>query len=109
MVEYDTGEVDFVVNVNPLLAIPKTDTEVRPVLDCTRGGVNGALAPWGMALPTIETILGVLRPGWYLGKRDLRHGFYHLVVDPSERKHFGFRHPTTGQIGRFTVLIMGCS
>ena len=42
MIEFpEAGNEDgFVVNINPLQAVPKNDTELRPVMDCSRGGVN---------------------------------------------------------------------
>jgi hypothetical protein len=91
------GEVqEFVCNINPLTVVPKDDTEVRPCLDCTYTGLNLALAPWGLGLPTIEEFLGLLEPHWVLSKRDFRHGFYHIVVQKEHRKYLGFRHPATG-------------
>ena len=89
--------------------MPKNEFELRPVMDCTMGGVNAQLAPWGMSLPNIEVFLGVLKLDWLLCKRDLRHGFYHLTIHPKDRPYFGFKHPVTGKLGRFTVLTMGCS
>ena len=42
IVEYPEGGENngFVVNVNPLQAVPKDETEMRPVMDCTKGGIN---------------------------------------------------------------------
>ena len=34
--------------VNGIITVAKDEHEIRPCLDCTRSGLNGALAPWGM-------------------------------------------------------------
>lgn len=62
---------------HPILVVPKDANEVRPVLDCTATGLNDALAPWGMSLPTIKEFVCFLGLGIVMGKRDFRHGFHH--------------------------------
>lgn len=46
--------------INGILTVPKDNNEIRPCLDCTRSGLNEALAPWGLQLPTILEFLVLL-------------------------------------------------
>ena len=47
--------------------------------------------------------------GDILGKRDLQHGFHHIILAPAARKLMGFRHPATNDIYRWRVLPFGAS
>ena len=99
----------FVTMVHPLGCTSKKDTdEVRPYIDPTITGLNEAMAPVAMRLPKIDEILQLLQPGWALGKRDWRHGFYHCTLHQSERPHFGFRLPD-GRLARFKAMPFGAS
>lgn len=63
--------------VNPLGVTGKKDTsELRPYIDPTITGVNGAMAPENLALPTVEEVLPLLEGAAVLAKRDWRHGFH---------------------------------
>ena len=42
----------WVKNYSPILVVPKDESEVRPVLDGSSSGLNAALSPWGMSLPS---------------------------------------------------------
>jgi hypothetical protein len=55
-------------------------TEVRPYIDPTISGVNDAMAPVTLRLPTIEEVLPHITPNAFLAKRDWRHGFYHVTL-----------------------------
>lgn len=65
---------------HPFLIVPKDEFEVRPVLDCSSTGLNQALAPWSMDLPTIKEFATLAISGGVLGKRDFRHGFHHQTI-----------------------------
>eukprot|EP00803_Ostreobium_quekettii_P010540 evm.model.scf_102.5 EVM.evm.TU.scf_102.5 scf_102:60520-61491(+) len=58
-------------------------------------------------LPQPEDALRAVKQGDFLGKRDLRHGFHHVVLDVSARRLMGFRHPETGRLFRWRVLPFG--
>ena len=96
---------------NPILIVPKDHKEVRPVMDCSKSGLNQALAPWGMSLPTIHEFLYFLGLGTLMGKRDFRHGFHHQIVKENDRKYLGFDVPgyEGSLVGRFVSLPFGLS
>ena len=95
--------------VNGIVAVPKDEHEIRPCLDCTRSGLNGAMAPWGISLPTIIDFLSFLHPTFELGKRDFRHGFHHLTVRQDDRRFLGFRFPGSEKFGRWRAVPFGMS
>ena len=100
---------DFVTVVNPLGCTGKKDsTEVRPYVDPSITGVNIAMTPLPLHLPTVEQLLPLLRPGYVLAKRDWRHGFHHLTLAPSSRRFMGLRLPN-GRICCFKALPFGAS
>jgi hypothetical protein len=84
--------------------VKKDANEIRPCVDCTRSGLNAALAPWGIQLPTIIEFLVLLRVTFQLGKRDFRHGFFHLIVREADRKYLGFRYPKSNEFGRWRSI-----
>ena len=58
-----TGRTDeWIKGKQPLLVVPKNDQEVRPVLDCTKTGLNAALSPWGMSLPQFLQFAALILP-----------------------------------------------
>jgi hypothetical protein len=104
-----TPHPSFVTTINPLGCTTKNDsTEVRPYLDPTITGVNAAMAPLPLHLPTIEALLPFLTAGYFLAKRDWRHGFHHATLDIASRKYMGIRLGN-GLIGRFVALPFGAS
>ncbi len=66
------------------------------------------MAPLPIHLPTIEAVLPYLSTGYYLAKRDWRHGFHHAILDISARKYMGLRL-SNGLIARFVALPFGAS
>ena len=95
--------------INPWGCTGKKDTsELRPYIDPTITGVNAAMAPINMRLPTVTDVLPYIGKGWCLAKRDWRHGFHHLTVDPAHRPYLGFRI-SSGEIGRWRALPFGVS
>jgi hypothetical protein len=105
----DTPHPAFVTVLNPLGCTGKNDsTELRPYIDPTISGVNEAMAPLPLHLPSIEQILPFLQPGYFLAKRDWRHGFHHLTLHPSSRCFMGLRL-LNGLIARFKALPFGAS
>ena len=107
-----TGKVDeWIKGKQPILVVPKNEDEVRPVLDCSKTGLNGALSPWGMSLPKFLEFACLVRPNMILGKRDFRHGFHHQIVDEASRPWLGFDFPGMEGIkeGRFRSLPFGLS
>ena len=108
-----TPDTRFVKVINPWGACEKPDFAttgaVRPYLDMSASGVNERLAGWPMELPTAESVMGLLRRGYYLGKRDLKHGFQHMKLTAEASEYVGFRCPDTGRVGRLCVLPFGAS
>lgn len=100
---------DFVNLITPLGCVDKKDGDIRVVVDSTQSGLNATLAPWPMRLPTMERLIEVVPPGYVLGKRDLRHGFHHLLLCERDRRNLGFRHPVSGRIGRYAANPFGVS
>ncbi len=100
---------DFVTVVNPLGCTGKKDSsEVRPDVDPSITGVNLAMDPMPLHLPTVEQLLPLLRPGYVLAKRDWRHGFHNLTLAPSSHKYMGLWLPD-GRICHFKALPFGAS
>ena len=90
--------------------VPKDQSEDRPVLDCSNSGLNAQLTPYGMTLPTIVEFLAQCEPHVNVGKRDFRHGFYHVLLSPASRKLVGFAMPGHPELlGRFRALPFGMS
>ena len=97
---------DWAHTLNPWGVVPKKGTtEYRPVIDCTASGLNDAMLPLPMDLPTPETVLTAVERGWVLGKRDMRHGFYHVELHADHRRYAAFE--VEGRLGRFRGLPMG--
>jgi hypothetical protein len=104
-----TPHPSFVTTINPLGCTHKhNSTEVRPYLDPTITGVNLAMTPLPLHLPTIEGVLPLLSKGHYLAKRDWRHGFHHATLDIPSRKFMGIRL-SDGRVARFVALPFGAS
>lgn len=104
----------FVTILNPAGAVPKRQEpgmplEVRAIWDCTASTANAYMEHWPMRMPTVECALHTIPAGWCLGKRDWRHGFYHVVLHPDDRKLCGLRNPYNNRIARYACLPMGLS
>ena len=116
-IEY-LGEVEdineFVSHVNPFGAVVQVSNEkvkvrTRMVVDPSITGVNRAMAQLPLRLPTVREALGRTDGTSFLGKRDLKSGFHHVVLSESARKYMGFQHPQTGRVGRWVVLPFGAA
>ena len=104
-----TPHESFVTTINPLGCTHKNDSnEVRPYLDPTITGVNLAMTPLPLHLPTIEAVLPFLSCGHYLAKRDWRHGFHHATLAIPSQKLMGICL-SDGRIARFEALPFGAS
>lgn len=104
-----TELTDFVKVINPIHVVIKPDGTVRPLVDPTKTKVNECMAPLPLTLVSIEKVAQRISPGCFFAKRDLKHGFHHVVLGENARKYMGFRHPITQQIGRWVVLPFGAS
>jgi ribonuclease HI len=100
---------NFVNTINPIHVVLKPDGSIRPLVDPTKTGVNDCMAPLPIKLTTIEEAMQHVRHRSFFAKRDIKHGFHHVVLAPTARRYMGFRHPTTGRIGRWVVLPFGAS
>lgn len=104
-----TRQEDFVTHINPFGARVKPNGTIRMLCDSSITGVNASMEQLPLSLPTVESIAAMVRPHHVLGKRDLSNGFYHCVLSNDARRLMGFRHPATGQIGRWVVLPQGAT
>jgi len=62
--------------------VPKGDSDVRLVFDGTKSGLNSALWAPSFHLPTIDSILPMLEPGFWQGDIDVGEQFYNYMLDP---------------------------
>lgn len=66
------------------------------------------MTPLPLHLPSPEAVLPFLALGYFLAKRDWRHGFHHAILHPDSRPYMAFRMGD-GQIARFVALPFGAS
>jgi hypothetical protein len=110
LIEWCVGPIsDFVNNINPFGAVDKPDGTCRILVDPTITGVNDYMLKLPLSLPTVREALLLTSPTSVLGKRDLRRGFYHVILHPSARLYMGFCDPVTQRIGRWVCLPFGAS
>lgn len=77
-------------------------------MDPTITGVNAAMAPLPLHLPTVENLITHLKPGMVMAKRDWRHGFHQLTLGLNSRRFMGLRL-SNRRIARFKALAFGPS
>ncbi len=97
----------FVTCINPFGVRIKPNGKARILTDPSITGVNACMTKLPCTLTTPEKFLKTIKATDVLGKRDLTNGFYHATLHTSARKYMGFKHPTTGQIGRWVALPQG--
>jgi hypothetical protein len=70
-------------------SVPKGEGDVRIVYDGTKSGLNAQLwSPW-FPLPTIETNLWSVNPGYYMGDIDFSKQFLNFMLHEKVRKYTG--------------------
>jgi hypothetical protein len=106
---YDVPSPRFVQVINPWGAVDKPGKDIRPVVDATISGTNKCFAAWPMSMPTIDSALECIPPGYFLAKRDWKSGFHHLALTEASKRLTGFKHPVTGAVGRFAANPFGIS
>ena len=99
--------LDFVLCINPFGVRVKANGRARVLVDPTASGVNAAMRHLPMSLTSPEEFFAQVDRTDVLGKRDLVNGFYHVSLAPEARRLMGFRHPSTGRIGRWVALPQG--
>ncbi len=116
LVEFASPGMDleeFVHNINPFGAVATGDPtcpKVRVVMDPTITQVNAHMLPLPLLLPSAQAALHMTSPSSVLGKRDLKSGFHHVVLQEDSRKYMGFEHPgCPGKIGRWVALPFGAA
>ncbi len=78
------GEVK---SLTSFFAVPKGEGDVRIVYDGTKSGLNNQLwAPW-FPLPTIDTHLCSIGPGYYMGDIDFREQFMNFILHEKVRRY----------------------
>ena len=103
----------FVSNVNPFGAVATgdpSDPKIRMVVDPTITSVDSHMLPLPLSLPSAQAALHMTRDTSVLGKRDLKSGFHHVILQESARKYMGFEHPgIPGKFGRWIALPFGAA
>jgi len=69
--------------------VPKGDSDVRVVFDGTRSGLNAALWAPSFHLPTIDSLLPSLEPGYWQSDIDVGEQFYNYRLDPRIQPYCG--------------------
>jgi hypothetical protein len=80
------GEVRSLIS---FFAVPKGEGDVRIVYDETKSGLNSQLwAPW-FPLPTIDTHLWPISPGYYMGDIDFSEQFLNFILHEKVQRYAG--------------------
>jgi hypothetical protein len=69
--------------------VPKGESDVRIVFDGTKSGLNAALWAPSFHLPTIDSLLPALQPGYWQSDIDVSEQFYNFCLDPLVRMYCG--------------------
>ena len=75
------------LQITPFGAVPKPNGDVRIIVDGTATGVNICMSKLELKLPRVEEALLATTSTSVLGKRDLKRGFYHILLQEEERKY----------------------
>jgi hypothetical protein len=88
---------------------------IHPLVVATTGGkqrliLNARYANLFMkALPfryeRLRDILGFTKACYFMSNRDLKSGYYHVLIHPKYRKYFGFK--VGDQVFQFNVVFFG--
>jgi hypothetical protein len=82
-------ESGLIKSLTSFFAVPKGDDDVRIVYDGTKSGLNGVLwAPW-FHLPTVESHLRCLSPGYFMRDLDFGEQFHYFMMHESMRVYAG--------------------
>jgi hypothetical protein len=80
------GEVH---SLTSFFTVPKREGDVRIVYDGTKSGQNGQLsAPW-FPLPTIDTHIWCIQPGYFMGDIGFSEQFLNFMLHEKIRKYAG--------------------
>lgn len=73
--------------ISPLGAIPKDSNDIRLIHDCSRP-VGSSLNDYSMPSPVqyenLEKAYSIARPGWYMGKIDLKSAYRSVAIHPDD-------------------------
>jgi len=69
--------------------VPKGDADVRVVFDGTRSGLNAVIWAPSFHLPTVDSLLPALEPGYWQNDIDIGEQFYNFCLDPKVRPYCG--------------------
>lgn len=102
-----------VSHVHPFGVVVKGDQaspKIRMVVDQTITRVNAHMTHLPLSLPSCKEALALTTSSSVLGKRDLRFGFHHVMLQSQARRYMGFEHPAIPRrIGRWVALPFGAS
>jgi len=88
-VERDYVKPGNIQSLIGFFSVPKGDSDVQVVFDGTRSGLNEALWAPSFHLPTIDSLLPALEPGYWQSDIDVREQFYNFALDPRVRPFCG--------------------
>lgn len=71
------------------LTVPKGESDVRVVFNGTRSGLNDAIWVPSFHLPTIDSLLPALEPGYWQSDIDVGEQFYNFQLDPALQPYCG--------------------
>ena len=85
--------------------VTKATGEWRPIIDLSSLNVNVHCLSFTMETP--RSILGALQQGQWLTSLDLKDAYFHIGINPADRRYLRFCH--NGTAWQFTVLPFGLS
>jgi hypothetical protein len=88
-VERDYVKPGNIQSLIGFFSVPKGDSDVQVVFDGTRSGLNEALWAPSFHLPTIDSLLPALEPGYWQSDIDVGEQFYNFALDPRVRPFCG--------------------
>ena len=89
--------------VNPLTVASKND-KLRLVLDLRH--INQYVKVDKCKLEGLESFLNTVRPGGYLISFDLKSGFHHVEINPTQHRLLGFSYHDTSNRVRFFYFVV---
>jgi len=69
--------------------VPKGESDIRVVFDGTRSGLNDAIWEPSFHLPTVDSLLPCLEPGYGQNDIDIGEQFYDCELDPAVQPYCG--------------------
>jgi hypothetical protein len=82
-------EVGRIRSLMPYFDVPKGTNDIRMVYDGSANGLNGTMwAPW-FSLPTVNSLVHALEPGYWMADNDVGEMFHNFMLHKDVREHCG--------------------